>query len=234
MRVAVTGATGYVGRFVVAALQREGHKVRAWARDGSDRGGFAAPVVWCPGGLGVDGAAEALVAGVDAVVHAAFAHVPGRYRGGEGDDVEGFFRANLDGSLALIRAARRAGVARFVFLSSRAVYGARLWDRPLDERHPVTPTTHYGAYKAAVEAVLAGYGRGEGWACASLRATGVYGVGRPLTRAKWYDVVRTSLAGTPPTGVMATDRLQALGWRPRGWAGVDATVAALVEAARTR
>jgi len=290
MRVAVTGATGYVGRFIVDDLLAHGHEVRAWARPTSDRSGFAGAVDWVDGGLDRAGSELALVRGADALVHAAFEHVPGRYRGGEGDDSDAFLATNLEGSLRLIRCARRAGVARVVFLSSRAVYGARLWDRPLDERHPVQPTTHYGAYKAAVEVALGGYGRAEGWPAASLRATGVYGLGHHLERVKWAEVVRQSRAGTapparvgtevhggdvaaavrllleapadavageafnlsdvvvshravtrlaggalappspPPAGVMATDKLQALGWRPRGWAGVERTVARLVAA----
>lgn len=293
MRVAVTGATGTVGRFVVAALAAAGHGVRAWARPRSDRSGIASTVDWCDGGLEVAGSETDLVAGADALVHAAFHHEPGRYRGGEGGDAETFLAVNVDGSLRLIRAARRAGVARVVFLSSRAVYGERLWDRPLDERHPLRPTTHYGAYKAAVEAVLRGYGKAEGWPAASLRATGVYGRGDGAERAKWHEVVRQCLAGVvpppraatevhgldlagavllllqapaealageafnvadvvvshraitrlaggtlappaaSPAGVMATCRLQALGWRPRGWPGVEAEVAALVAAVRS-
>jgi nucleoside-diphosphate-sugar epimerase len=287
MRVAVTGATGYVGRFVVADLLAAGHAVRAWARPASDRGGFPAAIAWCDGGLDVADSEVDLVGGVDALVHAAFMHVPGRYRGGEGDDAAAFLATNLEGSLRLVRAARRAGVARVVFLSSRAVYGERLWDRPLDERHPLRPTTHYGAYKAAVEAVLRGYGKAEGWAAASLRSTGVYGIAGEPGRAKWAEVVAASLAGEapppraatevhgadlaaavrlmlefpaaavageafnvadvvvshravtrlaggalapaapPPAGVMATAKLQALGWRPRGWGGVVETVASL-------
>jgi nucleoside-diphosphate-sugar epimerase len=290
MRVAVTGATGYVGRFVVDELLAQGHDIRAWTRPTSDRRGFRGPVDWRVGGLDKLGSEVDLVEGADALVHAAFEHVPGRYRGGEGDDSDAFLATNLEGSLRLIRAARRAGVGRVVFLSSRAVYGARLWDRPLDERHPVQPMTHYGAYKAAVEVALAGYGRAEGWPAASLRATGVYGIAHHPGRAKWAEIVRTSRAGTPPPprvgtevhgadlaaavrllleapaeavageafnlsdvvvshravsrlaggapapasppvrGVMATDKLQELGWRPRGWSGVEGTVAALVRA----
>ena len=64
--------------------------------------------------------------GVQYFVHAAFEHVEGRYRGGEGDDPEGFRRANVEGSARLFEAARAAGVKRCVFLSSRAVYGTEL------------------------------------------------------------------------------------------------------------
>ena len=285
MRIAVTGATGHVGRFVVADLLARGHAVKAWARPASDRSGFAGAIDWIAGGLDRPGSERALVAGADALVHAAFQHVAGRYRGGEGDDAAGFMAANRDGSLRLLDAAAAAGVPRVVFLSSRAVYGSRLWDRPLDEAHPARPDTLYGAYKLEIEQALAARAAGRAWA--SLRSTGVFGLRRPLALSKWFEVVRASLEGEvppsrggtevagadlaravrilleaepamvarrvfnvsdvyvthravtrlaggvlaprsgPPTGLMQTDRLQALGWRPQGWAGVRATVRAL-------
>jgi nucleoside-diphosphate-sugar epimerase len=46
------------------------------------------------------------LAGCEALVHCAFAHVPGRYRGGEGEDPEGFLRLNLEGTLRLWDEAR--------------------------------------------------------------------------------------------------------------------------------
>ena len=150
MRVAVTGAAGYVGRFVVAELLAQGWEVRAWARDGTDRGGFPGPVEWVEGGLERPESALPLVEGADALVHAAYRHLPGRYRGGEGQDLEGYLAANLTGTLSFLRRARAAGVERVVFLSSRAVYGRRLPDRPLDEDHPAWPDSHYGAYKEYV------------------------------------------------------------------------------------
>ena len=48
-------------------------------------------------------------------------------------------RRNIQGSLELMEAARRLGVGRFVFISSCAVYGSILEDRPLDETHPLWP-----------------------------------------------------------------------------------------------
>lgn len=197
MLVAVTGATGYVGRFVAAELLVRGSEVRALGRPGSDRGGFPGPVAWVEGDLRRPGALAALTAGADAVVHAAFEHRPGRYRGGEGDDLGGFLAANLEGSLVLMRLAREAGVGRFVFLSSRAVYGRRLRDRPLDEDHPTLPDTHYGAYKAAVEASVSAWGLGQGWQACALRPTGVYGLTHPVGRSKWHDLVAAVLDGRP-------------------------------------
>lgn len=196
MRVAVTGATGYVGRFVVAGLMEEGHAVRVLARAGADRGGFTAEPEWITGDLRDAAAVAALVRGVDAVVHAAYEHVPGRYRGGEGNDLAGFLDANLLGSLALMQAARAAGAGRFVLLSSRAVYGRRLPGRPLDEDHPTAPDSHYGALKAALEAFTASFAA-DGWNACALRPTGVYGRTWPLRRSKWHPLISAMLAGQP-------------------------------------
>jgi UDP-glucose 4-epimerase len=194
MRVAVTGAAGYVGRFVVAELLAQGWEVRAWAREGTDRGGFPGPVEWVEGGLERPESALPLVEGTDALVHAAYRHLPGRYRGGEREDLEGYLAANLTGTLSLLSRAYTAGVGRVVFLSSRAVYGRRLPGRPLDEDHPAWPDSHYGAYKAAVEAFLAAWAATTGRAACALRPTGVYGLTRPIGRSKWLDLVAAVLA----------------------------------------
>jgi len=191
--IAVTGATGYVGRFVVAELQQRGQRVRGLVRSGSDRRGFAGPVEWVEGDLRAADALRATVDGAEAVVHLAYEHVPGRFRGGEGADLAGWLDANLTGSLRLLTAAREAGVPRFIFLSSRAVFSRREPGRLLDESHPTSPDTHYGAYKASVEAFLGSFA-GD-MATASLRATGVYGVTWPVERSKWWDIVRTVVAG---------------------------------------
>jgi uncharacterized protein YbjT (DUF2867 family) len=64
MRVAVTGATGFLGRYVMRHLAAAGHRLRCWHRPGSDRGGFAdlaGAVAWLPGELGDTAAARWLV-----------------------------------------------------------------------------------------------------------------------------------------------------------------------------
>lgn len=198
MLVAITGATGYVGRFIVAELLARGADVRALARPGADRGGFPGPLSWVEGDLRRPDALAMLVRGADAVVHAAYEHLPGRYRGGEGEDLQSFLDANLGGSLTLMRLAHAAGVGRFVLISSRAVYGRRLPGRALDEDHPALPDTHYGAYKAAVEAFLAAFG--PGWQACALRPTGIYGLTHPVERSKWYGLVAAVLEGRLPPG----------------------------------
>lgn len=191
--VAVTGATGYVGRFVVAELQRHNVHVRALARPQSDRGGFTAPVEWVTGDLLVADTLAAFVQGADAVVHLAYAHAPGRYRGGEGDDLAAWLDANVNGSLRLLIAAQAAGVERFVFLSSRAVFSRTEPGRVLDEAHPTSPDTHYGAYKVVVEGFLQSFAHAAGMKTCAVRATGVYGVTWPVDRSKWWGLVNAVL-----------------------------------------
>ena len=189
MRVAVTGATGIVGQFVVARLLREGCRVAALARTGTDRGACSGDVGWVEGDLGDGAALDALVRGADGLVHCAFQHVPGRYRGGEGNDVPGFWRLNLGGTIDVLEAAARAGVGRTVLMSSRAVFGVPV-EGPIGDAHPTAPTTHYGALKAATE-TLAGVYRDV----VVLRPTGVYGIVRPLARAKWLALAEEVAAG---------------------------------------
>ncbi|MEO1993783.1 MAG: NAD-dependent epimerase/dehydratase family protein [Planctomycetaceae bacterium] len=193
MRIAVTGATGFCGRYLVRQLVEQGHQCRCWYRPTSDRSGLsgvATHVEWCQGELGDPGACAALVDGCDAVVHAGLHRQDAAFRGGEGDPVA-FVEKNVVGSLQLIEASRRADVSRFVFVSTCAVHERILDDRTLDEAHPLWPTSLYGAYKAAVEKFVHGFGFGDGFPICSIRPTGIYGVARPVAGSKWFSLVRS-------------------------------------------
>ena len=201
MRIALTGATGFVGRYIAQHLAGQGHTLRCWHRPTSDRGGLddlANSLQWIAGDLNDPQSAQALVAGCDAVVHAALYHPGGGFRGGEGDLVE-FVEKNIVGTIRLIEAARQAGVSRFVFISTCAVHEKILDDRPLDETHPLWPKSHYGAHKAALEQFVYSYGLGEGYPICALRPTGVYGLARPAQASKWFDLVSAVVRGQPVT-----------------------------------
>ena len=198
MKIAVTGGTGMVGRFVVAELLAAGHDVVALARPDSVLDGFATAPAWLTGTLEDAGALTRLLAGCDALVHCAFDHVPGRYRGGEGTDPVRFWQVNLQGTQRLLETALSEGVTRAVLLSSRAVFGARrAGESPTDpvvDDHPLWPDTHYGAMKAATEALCGVYGA-QGVCCAALRPTGVYGIAYPPEASKWYALVQDARRG---------------------------------------
>jgi len=198
MRIAVTGATGFIGRYIVRHLAGLGHTLRCWHRADSDRGGFdplANSLEWVCGELN-DGREASLVDGCDAVVHGALSHPGGGFRSTGGELVP-FVECNVIGTLRLIEAARQANVQRFVFLSTCAVHEHILEDRPLDETHPLLPTSHYGAHKAAIEKFVHSHGLENGFPICALRPCGVYGVAYPVTRSKWFDLVRAIVAGQP-------------------------------------
>jgi nucleoside-diphosphate-sugar epimerase len=196
MKVAVTGTTGFIGRYIVRHLVEQGYECRCWYRPASDRGGFEDVnnhVEWVVGELAA-GNEAAFVEGCDAVVHAALHHPGGGFRGSEGDLIE-FVEKNVVGTLRLIESARAAGVGRFVFISTCAVHEKILDDRPLDEAHPLWAMSHYGAHKAAIEKFVHSYGLGLGYPICALRPTGVYGVMRPVEQSKWFDLVRAIVRG---------------------------------------
>lgn len=191
MTVAVTGGTGFLGRYIVRRLVESGSTCRCWHRPNSDLGGFDgldAGIDWIPGSLGDAEATRRLLDGADAIVHSALDHPGGGFRGGEGN-LDDFLERNLMGTLRLIESARSLGVRRFVYISTCAVHDVILDDRPLDEAHPLWPKTTYGAHKAAVEAFISAFGRGEGYPICSLRPTGIYGLARPGLSSKWASLV---------------------------------------------
>lgn len=187
MRLAITGGTGLVGRFIVAGARAAGDQVTRLGRHGAD----------VPFMLGERPDLE----GFDALIHCAFQHEPGRYRGGEGDDPSGFIRDNLDGSVTLFEAAKSAGVGHVIFLSSRAVYGDYPPGTTLTEELPPRPDTLYGKVKWQAEQSLADLTTPD-FITASLRATGIYGRG-PMH--KWENLFSDFLAGKPITPRRATE-----------------------------
>lgn len=211
MQVAVTGATGFLGRYIVHHLVGAGHACRCWYRPGSDQGGFdglEARLDWVPGDLGDVDSIPNLVSGADAVVHSALYRPGAGFRGAEGD-LPTFVERNVLGSIRLIEAARAAGAGRFVFIATCAVHEVILDDRKLDEAHPLWPTSHYGAHKAAIEKFVHSYGLGQGYDICSLRPTGIYGVARPVTISKWYSLVHSVERGEPVSSAIGGKEVHA-------------------------
>jgi nucleoside-diphosphate-sugar epimerase len=193
MKVLVSGGTGLVGRYIVEELLAAGYTVAVGGRTRPEPHLFSKPVAFLPLSLDPDEDQRHVFDDAYFFVHAAFSHVPGKYRGGEGDDPAEFRRLNLDGTVKLFESAQRAGIRRCIFLSSRAVYGDRLAGEMLHETSPPTPNTLYGQVKLDAERALSTM-RAPGFVTASLRATGVYG---HLTPNKWDDLFTDYLCGQP-------------------------------------
>lgn len=198
MRVAITGATGYVGAFIADAARRAGHDLVVLGR--RKPVSPSAGTAFQPWTLG-----EAPdLSGIDALVHAAFAHVPGRFRGGEGSDPAGFLVANRDGSLRLIEIAKRAGISCVIQISSRAVLDGYPAGTLLTEDLPPRPTSLYGQVKAELEAALV-TAISPDFAGISLRATGVYGAAEPGQAHKWSQLLNDLIDGKPIPSRVSTE-----------------------------
>ena len=133
LTIAVTGATGFVGKAVLPRLLAAGHGLRVLVRDPTKHD-FPSAVKIVPGGLDDASALFKLVAGADVVLHMAGAI--------SAVNRAGFFHTNTAGTEALVMAAQAGGVKRFVLLSSLAA------------RRPEIST--YAASKRAAEDVVAG------------------------------------------------------------------------------
>lgn len=194
MRVAVTGTTGYLGRFVVETLLGEGYTVVAQRRKQLDTSDpltkFDSRLKLITGNMEDLVSLERLVQQCDAVVHMAFMSATGTYRGGEGEDPAWFWEQNFGGTLRLLQSCRGANVEKFIFLSSRAVFdGCDFTDRLVQDTDTPIAVNHYGLLKLASEKLSALY---QDMTFCSLRPTGIYGLTWPCERTKWWNLVSDS------------------------------------------
>jgi dihydroflavonol-4-reductase len=140
--VLVTGATGFVGAAVARALMARGRRVRALCRPNSDRRNLAGlDLEIVEGSLEDAGSLAKAVSGCGALFH-----VAADYRLWVRDP-QAMYRANVDGTRALMTAALAAGVARVVYTSSVAVLGLHADGTPSDETTPSTLDDMVGPYK---------------------------------------------------------------------------------------
>lgn len=146
--IAVTGATGFIGRHLLQALPAQGFRVRALLRRPAELPAEATGAVI--GDIARPQNMAAALEGVDAIVHSA-ALTPG-LTGRPADD----YRAmNTEATVALARAAQRAGVKRFVFLSSIRAQAGPSAAQILTEASMAAPESAYGESKLAAEQGLA-------------------------------------------------------------------------------
>jgi len=141
-RALVTGATGFVGSAVARRLREQGATVRVLARPGSDRRnleGQAFEVV--EGDLNDGDSLARALEGCDALFHVAADY---RLWAPRPDEI---YRTNVEGSTAIVRAARSAGVEKIIYTSSVAVLGIPKDGRPGDEESPVSLGDMVGHYK---------------------------------------------------------------------------------------
>lgn len=169
----VTGATGLVGSHLVERLARDGWTVRAMVRDPARAHWLeslgATEIV--PGDVLDAPVVRRAAAGAAAIFHTAAAISP---KAGW----EAFRSTNIDGTNAIIAAARESG-ARLLHLSSVAVYGRARWGTdPTHEDLPLPSLPEHAYYarskRESEQLVMDAHARGEIWATA-VRPNWIYG-----------------------------------------------------------
>ena len=171
MRVLVTGADGFVGAHLCPLLRSAGFDVLAVSR--STHGDLTG-VEW-----------EKVLQGADGLVHLAnIAH-----RVADPGQLEA---VNVLGTVRLARAAHRAGVRRFVYLSSAKVYGESSGPVPFSESSQPSPEDAYGRSKLSAELALRAEINEAGLVV--LRPPLVYG---PGVRANFLALLRAVYRGLP-------------------------------------
>lgn len=170
MKLALTGATGFVGGHLLDLALAEGHDIAALARSAQPP---RPSVSWIEGALDDQPSLAQLVANADAVIHVAGVI--------NATDAAGFEAGNVAGTAAMLSASERAGVRRFVHVSSLAAREPRL--------------SLYGASKARSEELV----HGSALSSAIVRPPAVYGPGDRET-LDLFKMARRGVVVLPPEG----------------------------------
>lgn len=172
--LAVSGASGFIGQALVPRLAAAGWRVRRLQRQGDE---------W----------PETALAGCSAVVHlAGRAHVIAERAA---DPLAAYMQANCVATLRLAEAAARAGVRRFVFLSTLKVNGESTPPgRPFTAFDPPAPQDAYAVSKAAAEAALQQLAASSALQVCIIRPPLVYG---PGVKGNFHRLLRLIELGLP-------------------------------------
>lgn len=171
MRIAITGATGFLGSHLVDRLHRDGHTIHALAHDPAKANSIAPSVHICASGEITDTAA------LDQVMHGCEValHLVSNFRKTKGDR-ESYWRINVRGTEEALAAARRAGVRRFIYCSTIGVHG-HVRSTPGDEGSPFAPGDLYQETKLAAEEACRREMRESGMEIVIVRPCSMYGPG---------------------------------------------------------
>ena len=173
MKVLVTGGAGYVGGVSVDALLAAGHGVVVLDDLSTGHRAAVPPEArLVEGSYGDEAAVRALLEaeGIEAVLHCAARSLVGE----SVQDPAKYYRDNVAGGVALLEAARTAGVRRLVFSSTASVYGVPD-ATPIDEDAPLRPINTYGETKRTFESALRWYAGAYGMRSVVLRYFNVAG-----------------------------------------------------------
>lgn len=175
--VLVTGGAGFIGSHLVAALVKRGDQVRVLDNfstgDHKNLSGVEKKIKLIEGSLGDESNLKKAVTGVEFIFHeAAFISVPESI-----ENPDECYATNVQGTIDLLEAARKAGCKRMILASSAAVYGDSQ-DMPLSENSPTDCLSPYAASKQFNETLAQLYTKTFDLPTTALRYFNVYGPGQ--------------------------------------------------------
>ncbi len=164
MAVLVVGGAGYIGSHAARALRRSGYEVIIYDNLSTGHRCLAEGFELIEGDIGDASTLRPALLRSDAVMHFA-AHA---YVGESVENPRKYFRNNVESALCLLNATVDAGIRRFVFSSTCAVYGVPV-KVPITEDNPREPVNPYGTSKLFLEHALEAYDQAYGLKSARLR-----------------------------------------------------------------
>lgn len=192
MKFLVTGATGFIGRFLCKQLLASGCAVYGTLLEPESPSLLedgVKPIIIQP--LGADTSLSYALQGIDAVVHlAASVHIMGNQTN---NALAEFQKVNVAGTARLARDASCAGVKRFVFVSSIKVNG-ECAVTPYSECSTPMPLDPYGISKYEAEQLLRKIEAETGLDVVIVRPPLVYG---PGVKANFFNMIKTISTGIP-------------------------------------
>ncbi|MHA2002897.1 MAG: NAD-dependent epimerase/dehydratase family protein [Candidatus Thorarchaeota archaeon] len=170
MKVLVTGASGFIGRKLVAALVEEEHEVTAFVRPTSNRAGLPEGIHFAEGEMLDEPSLKSAVLGQDVVIHLAayFDFYP--------SDVDLLYRVNIEGPTNLMRACVGTSVSRFIYCSTTEVIGPVRFP-PGNEDTELRPQFDYAKSKIEAECAIRDISKDTGLDHIIIRPTGIMGEG---------------------------------------------------------
>jgi UDP-glucose-4-epimerase GalE len=208
MRVLVIGGAGYIGSHTAHALRRHGDEVVVYDNLSTGHKVLAQGFELVVGDIAEADKLRSSLNGMDAVMHFA-AHA---YVGESVKNPRKYFQNNVEAALTLLNTAVDAGVLRFVFSSTCAIYGTPA-QVPITEEAPRQPINPYGVSKLFFENALEAYDRAYGLRFAALRYFNAAGADESGDIGELHDpephLIPLALAATrsaaPPLQIFGTD-----------------------------
>lgn len=196
MKIALTGASGFLGCTIARQFAEEGDEVRGLLRPTSRRDHvehLLSDVV--QGSMNDVQACHSLLADSDVLVHNAV-----DWRMLREGDHQGHLQTNLVRPIELLREAGSRGM-KIVFVSSVAVHHDMLeqWNGLIDASHPTRPAGLYGAAKASIESHLWALHAMSNTSFAIIRPAAIYGIDPSIERSIGHPILRDVAAGKPYT-----------------------------------